>query len=111
MVAARVALAAGKQGKYAETHERLMNAKGKLSEADIFKAADDLGIDLDRLKRDMVSPEIEDMLERNRALASELGISGTPAFVIGNELVKGAIRLPDFRRLVRVARRDGKAIQ
>jgi protein-disulfide isomerase len=67
--------------------------------------AGELGLDLARLKADMNRPEIAAQIERNRALARDLGIRGTPAFVIGTELVPGAIDLETMRGLVAKARR------
>jgi protein-disulfide isomerase len=107
VVAAKAALAAWKQGPYEEFHEVLMTYQGQLSEEAIFKAATEIGLDLSQLRRDMEDPEIEEWLSRTRRLASALGVTGTPAFVIGNQLVPGAISLDDLKDLVRRAREEG----
>ena len=90
LVAARAALAAKRQGKYSEFHDALMSAEQ--ADADTVTAtAKALGLDYEKLVRDMEDPEITEQLERNYRLASALGINGTPAFVIGDRLVPGAI--------------------
>ena len=87
--AAMAALASQKQGKYWPFHVALLGHEGKVTAADVDEIAKAQGLDLDKLKIDMKDPEIATTLERNRKLASALSISGTPAFVIDNELVPG----------------------
>jgi len=106
-IAARAALAARMQGDYVAFHDRLMTASGRLTEESIFRAAEELGFDIQQLRRDMAAPEIDEIIRRNRALADRLGISGTPAFVIGDVFVPGAIGLAELRALVEQSRRDG----
>jgi protein-disulfide isomerase len=100
-VAARAALASREQGLYEAFHEALMTHP-QLTEEAIFKVAERVGLDEQRLKRDMEAPEIDD-----RALATALGITGTPAFVIGDRLVPGAVSLSDLKMLVKQARESG----
>jgi protein-disulfide isomerase len=104
LFAARAALAAGKQGKYAEIHAALMTFKGKLSAQDVENAAAQLGLDVVRLKQDMAAPEVDQELQRNYSLAESLGINGTPAFVIGETLIPGAIKLEDLKAHIAKAR-------
>jgi len=79
----------------------------QLTEEAIFKVAERVGLDEQRLKRDMEAPEIDDAITRTRALATALGITGTPAFVIGDRLVPGAVSLSDLKMLVKQARESG----
>lgn len=104
LFAARAALAAGKQGKYAEMHAALMTFKGKLSAQDVESAAAELGLDVVRLKVDMAAPEVDQELQQNYNLAESLGINGTPAFVIGDTLIPGAIKLEDLKAHIAKAR-------
>ena len=104
VTAARAALAARKQGKYDAMHRALMSIKGQIDEAAVFKAAGSVGLDVERLKRDMAAPEIDRMLKANSSLAEALEIRGTPAFVVGDEIVPGAIGLDTMRQLVEAAR-------
>jgi protein-disulfide isomerase len=106
-VAARAALAAWKQGRYEEFHEALMTYPGQLTEKGVFKTAERLGLDVGRLREDMESPEVAQSLARTKELASALGITGTPAFVIGDALVPGAVSLDQLKSYVRRARKGG----
>jgi len=103
--AARAALAARKQDKYDALHRALMGFKGKMDEAAVFKVASSVGLDVVRLKRDMAAPDIDRMLKANLNLAAVLDISGTPGFVIGDEIVPGAVSLEELKRLIETARR------
>lgn len=107
VLAARAALAARKQGKYREFHDALMNARASLSEAVIFSLAEGIGLNVDQLKSDMDEGEIDVIFARNMALASSLSITGTPAFVIGDQLIPGAIGFEALKLRVRLARKEG----
>jgi len=84
IVAAKAALAAGKQGKYAPYHHALMAYRGKLSNDVIFATAKDVGLDVERLKRDMAAPDVADQIIANFNLARAMKISLTPAYVLGS---------------------------
>jgi protein-disulfide isomerase len=101
--AARAALASQKQDAYMPFHFALMRADD-LSEQGIMKIADRLGMDTERLRADMAAPEVDQALEANYQLANLLGIEGTPAFVIGDELIPGAIDRTRMEALIRDAR-------
>ena len=103
--AARAALAAGKQGKYEAMHRALMAIKGQLDEPAIMKVAASVGLDVERLKTDMAAPETDRALKANVKLAEALDIHGTPGFVIGDEIVPGAVGLDELKRLIETARR------
>lgn len=109
--AARVALAAARQnqGKYQELHEALMRTSGSVTEATALKTAAAVGLDVDRLRRDMADPAIAAAIARNQALAAELGINGTPGFVIGQEIVPGAVDRGTLEGLVAKARETKRA--
>jgi protein-disulfide isomerase len=109
--AARVALAAARQdqGKYRELHEALMRTSGSVTEAIALKTAAAVGLDIDRLRRDMADPAIAAAIARNQALAAELGINGTPGFVIGQEIVPGAVDRGTLEGLVATAREIKRA--
>lgn len=104
VIAAKAALAARRQGKYDAMHRALMPMKGQINEAAVFKAASSVGLDVERLKRDMAAPEIDRMLKANIKLAEALDIRGTPAFVVGDEIVPGAISVDALRQLIQIAR-------
>jgi protein-disulfide isomerase len=85
-------------------HDALMEYRGNLDEAAVFRVARDAGLDVERLRRDMDAPAVAALIRRNMALAQALGIGGTPAFVIGETLVPGAIDGATLRKLVAEAR-------
>jgi protein-disulfide isomerase len=107
VTAARAALAAERQGKYALFHHALMALKGPLADETVYKTASAAGLDVDRLKGDMASPEIEAQLRANYDLAQTLGIRGTPAFIVGGELIPGAVDLATLRQKIAAARKPG----
>jgi len=104
VVASRAALAAAIQGQYQKFHLALMARRGPLDEASVLALARENGLDQARLRADMARPEVTAQIERNRTLARDLGIRGTPAFVVGDEIVPGAIDIDTMRRLVARAR-------
>jgi protein-disulfide isomerase len=75
-----------------------------LSLEGIRAAAETLGLDPDQLEADMAAPEVIAAIEANYALANELGIEGTPAFVIGDQLIPGAVDKARLEQLIREAR-------
>jgi protein-disulfide isomerase len=101
---ARALLAAQRQGGYAAMQAALMTDSAPPTDATLRAMATRLGMDPDRLMRDMNDPAIAAKLAANTALAQSLGITGTPAIVIGNQLVPGAISLDDLQKLVDQAR-------
>jgi len=102
--ASRAALAAHRQGKYEAFHWALMTKPGDMSDPHIRRIARGVGIDIERMMADMEAPEIQAMIKRNNDLAQALQITGTPAFVIGDTLVPGAIDRKAIERLVAQAR-------
>jgi protein-disulfide isomerase len=97
--AARAALASREQDGYLPFHFALMQAKD-LSHAGIMAVASDVGLDAERLAQDMQDPAIQRAIDANYALADELGIEGTPAFVIGDQLIPGAVGEAQLRQLI-----------
>jgi protein-disulfide isomerase len=102
--AARVALAAYKQGKYEQFHDAVMLKRSNFDEATLLKLAEETGLAFDRLKTDMNSPEVDAEIKRTTEIAKVLRLSGTPAFIIGNELIPGATDLETLQALIDEAR-------
>jgi len=98
--AAKAALAAHIQGKYAAFHEGMMDTGTRLDENGVLGVAQKAGLDLVKLKQDMNAPDVLKQLESNALMAQMLGISGTPAFVIGDQLVPGAMSKDKIKALV-----------
>jgi protein-disulfide isomerase len=107
--AARAALAAQKQGKYMEFHRELMGLSSKATPTAVEETARKAGLNIDRLLADMKSAEIQGVLDRNRQLGSTIGVQATPSFVIGNELVSGALDPARLRTLIARAAESGSA--
>ncbi len=104
-VAAVAALASIKQGKHDAFHDALMANTVKLDSDVIFRIAASVGIDVEQLKKDMGDPQIKDTIDRNLALAEELGVRGTPAFVIGKQFVPGAVDADALKQMISDARK------
>ena len=107
--AAKVALAAKRQGKYWEFHQAMLGSKGQANEASALKVAGSLGLDMGKLKTDMASDAVKTELDDMKALASKMGVNGTPHFLVGDKSIPGAPEdLHDqLEKLVTEFRKDG----
>jgi predicted DsbA family dithiol-disulfide isomerase len=99
-------VAARYQGKYMAFHDAMMAHKGNLAQDTVLDLAEDAGIDVEKLKEDMKSPEIDALIDRHYQLADKLGVTGTPAFIIGQELVPGAIDADTMKAKIKQARQS-----
>jgi protein-disulfide isomerase len=106
--AAKAALAGVRQGKFPQLHEALMASKEHLTDDVIFKIAKGLGVDLEKLKKDMADEAIEKMVKANQELGSEIGAHGTPSFVIGDQVYPGAMSYDQLKQTVDEARKNAK---
>lgn len=97
--AALAALAAGEQGKYFEMHVALMESRSDFSESAINAVAEAAGVDVDRMRADMESTDVQKQLSDSVALARALNVTGTPAFIVGDQTVPGA-NTPAVTRLI-----------
>jgi protein-disulfide isomerase len=100
VTAAHAALAARRQGKYDAFHQAMMEARGNITDDTVYRIAGSVGLDVDKLKVDMGSPEVAQAIKSNLKLAKALDINGTPAFVIGDEVVPGAADLDTLKSMV-----------
>lgn len=108
VLASRAAIASRLQGKYLPFHAAMLETR-TLSEAVIFRLAADVGLDVERLKTDMRRPEIEAIITANLKLARALGVDGTPAFVIADQLLPGVVPAETLADLVRETRETCKS--
>ncbi|CAA7618166.1 DsbA family protein [Magnetospirillum sp. UT-4] len=114
VTAARVALAARKQGKYDEVHRAFMKFRGKLDDKAIYRLAGEAGANVEQLKKEMMAPEIEKQLRKNVELAHALDISSTPTFVVADKdgktarVLSGALEGPMLRQLFDLTRKGGR---
>lgn len=104
-LASVAAYAAHRQGKYMAFHEALMKYKDGIDEKVILDVAKRVGLDVEKLKADMRDPAIKTQIEATHRVARDLNINGTPAFVIGDEIVPGAIGPDEIREKVAAARK------
>lgn len=104
--AARYALASHKQGKYFEYHSALMKYSGGKNEESLEKIAKDLGLDVEKLRKDANSQEIKEEIGNSLTLSRDLGIRGTPAFVIGDTLAPGYMTYQNMKEVVNQVRND-----
>src|SRR5262245_12162756 len=105
-IAALAALASVKQGKHQPLHNALMEYSGRLDRDKILDIAQSAGLDRAQLEKDMEDPKLKAVIERNLALATALGVRGTPAFVIGKQFVPGAIDAAALKQLIAEARKS-----
>ena len=89
-VASEAAIAATRQGKYFEFHRALITYNGPVKADTVFKVAADVGLDVEKLKKDMKAPEVNALIEKNLQLGTSMGVQGTPAFFIGDQAIPGA---------------------
>lgn len=87
--AALAALASGKQGKYNEMHQALMESKSDFSEAAINEIARDLGVDVEQMRKDMAAQDIQQQIADVRTQAIEAGAEATPTFFVNGRVVAG----------------------
>ena len=100
--AAHVAVAARMQDptgkKYIEFHQKLLGGRGAADKARALSVAKEVGFDMPRIEKDMDSPEVKATIDEDMKLADLLGVSGTPSYVIGNEVVVGAVGLDELKK-------------
>jgi protein-disulfide isomerase len=105
--AARAALASRKQGKYWEYHLALMAHEGRIDEQVADQVAESTGLDVKKLKADMEADEVNQVITRNMQLADSLKIQGTPAFIIDETIIPGAVGYDALAAAVKQVRDNG----
>jgi len=105
-VAVRMQDASGK--KYLDFHQKLLGGRGPADKARAMAAAKEAGLDMGKIEKDLTSPEVRATLEENLKLAEAMGMNGTPSYVIGKQVVIGAVGLDNLKEKIGIAR-CGKA--
>ncbi len=108
VIASKAALASAAQGKYPAFHDALMGSKERLSEEIIKKIAKDVGLDVEKMTKDMEGDKVKEILKANQALAASLHIQGTPAFIINDKLYPGVLSFDQLKAAVADARKAKK---
>ncbi len=107
--AARVAVAARMQDstgkKYIEFHQKLLGGRGPADKARALAVAKEVGFDMSRIEKDMTSDEVKQTINENMKLADALGVNGTPSYVVGEEVVVGAVGLDELRDKIKAERK------
>lgn len=105
--AAQVAVAVRMQApqKYFDFHQRLLGGRGQADKGRALAAARDAGLDMARIEKDLQSPEVKATLEEVMSVAEALGINGTPTYVVGDNVVAGAVGVNALRQQIAAARK------
>jgi len=105
VLGAKAVLAAQKQGGYLRLHDLLMAGSPNIDMDGLQVAARRLGLDWERLRRDMEAPDVKARIDDNLDLARLLDVRGTPAYVIGGQVTPGALELAELQDMVGLARK------
>ena len=97
--AAKAALAARKQDKYEEFHWAMMGLEGRAEEASVLRVAEEIGLDIAQLRKDMEAPEVEEHIATSMQLTQALGFNGTPSFVMANQMLRGYVPAQEMQRM------------
>ncbi len=111
--AARVASAARNQlsgDRLWAFHTKLLGLKGPVGKAEALAVAKEMGLDMDRLAKDMTSPQIDSGLQDVMAMADALQINGTPSFVVGQEVVVGAVGYDQLKDKIDAVHKCGHSV-
>jgi protein-disulfide isomerase len=105
--AAKAALASRLQGKYSQFHDALTEAEGVKDETNVLEIAKQVGLDVEKLKTDMESEAVANVIRRNYSLAEALSINGTPSFIIDDALEPGFVSFDVLAQHVATVRQNG----
>ena len=94
--------------KYLDFHQKLLGARGTADKAHALAAAKEAGLDPAKIEKDLTGPEVRATIEENFKLAEAMGMNGTPSYVIGKQVVIGAVGLESLKEKIGIAR-CGKA--
>ncbi len=107
MKAAAAALAANKQGKFREFHDRLFKNYKNLNDTKIQEIAKELALDMERFNKDMKDPAIQKLIIRDVKDARQAGVRGIPTVFIGGKLLK--TRSPQgFQQMIEAELKKGR---
>jgi protein-disulfide isomerase len=104
--AAKMAIAAAKQGKYLEFH-KAMFAAGRASKDSALKVAEQIGLNMEKAKADSASPETEALLAKITEMGKRMFVDGTPTFIVGDKTNPGAADYDLLKQLVDETRKEG----
>jgi protein-disulfide isomerase len=111
--AADVALAVKNQiqgDKFLQFHQELLSSRGAVGKDRALEVAQSVGVDMSKLQADMSDPGLRKSLASNLQLGETLGINGTPSYVIGSELVPGAVGYDALKQKIDSMRKCGQTV-
>lgn len=111
--ASKVALAVRSQlspAKYMEFHQKLLETRGRVGKDRAVEVAQSLGADTAKIEKDLESAEIKKLLSGTMRAADQLRIGGTPAFVVADGVIVGAVGQEALADSIKAARTCGKAV-
>ena len=110
MPAAKASVAAGKQGKFWEMHDKIMEKYNALSEQYYIDSAGEIGLDVEQFKVDMAAPETAAMVQEDMQLAGRSGVRGTPTFFINGKKATGQRSFEAYKAIIDgILKEKGKA--
>ncbi len=92
--------AANQQGKFWEMHDKIFENQREMSEANYLVYAKQIGLDVEKFKKDLKSAVVKKRIDDDKSAASKLGVTGTPAFFINGRYLSGNQPLASFKRLI-----------
>lgn len=104
--AARWSLAAADQNLYFEFHVALMENSGRVTDGALMSVAEQVGMDMDKAQAYIQSDDVRNQLLENLDIATQIGISGTPGFIFGDEIIRGYIEVDEMRKGIEFKRQE-----
>ena len=96
--------------KFFDFHQKLLLSRGQVGKAQALAVAKELGADMDKLAKDMESADVRSGIEEVMQIADQLNLTGTPSFVIGQDVVVGAVGYDEMKSKVDGVHKCGKAV-
>lgn len=100
MPAAKASVAAGKQGKFWEMHDKIMEKYNALSDEYYLASAAELGLDIEKFTRDMADPATQAMIEADMQLGARSDVRGTPTFYINGKKATGSRSFESYKAIM-----------
>lgn len=102
--AALASLSAAKQGRYAAFYERMFGSEGRVTHERVVSTVRAAGLNEYQTARDMQSSALKAEIKKNLDLGRALGLTGTPSYIIGNQILSGAVGYDQLKQAVEKAR-------
>jgi protein-disulfide isomerase len=106
--ASKWAVAANMQGKYWAFHQATLESTAPKDDANLAKIAASVGMDVEKAKKDANGKEVEAYMASVKAFGDKLNVTGTPAFIVGDQIVRGYVEYPAFQTIVDGERKKSK---